>query len=85
VQVSGLDATTTEDAIQFYFESPSKGFGAEPAKIERQGRDRALVYFDDPSGGFYLYQVKTNKKNRLLFCYLIILFLSLMYITRLTF
>ncbi len=51
IQVSGLKKETSYDAIELYFESEKKAGGNRVVRIQREenSKDKALVYFDDPS------------------------------------
>lgn len=48
VLVSGLKDETTEETIQLYFENKRSG-GNVVSKVERETKNSALVYFQDPS------------------------------------
>lgn len=48
VLVSGLKDDTSEETIQLYFENKRSG-GNVVSKVERETKNSALVYFEDPS------------------------------------
>lgn len=57
VLVSGLKDETTEETIQLYFENKRSG-GNVVSKVERETKNSALVYFQDPSSVHTVPQMK---------------------------
>ena len=49
ILVTGLKKETSDDTIQLYFENEKRSGGNDVSKVERKGKDEALVHFEDPS------------------------------------
>lgn len=54
VLVTGLKKETTDGAIELYFENEKLSGGKYVSQVERKAKDKALVYFEDPSRKIYL-------------------------------
>lgn len=48
ILVTGLSGETSHDAIHHYFENERKSGGKGVRHVERKGKDKAIVYFEDP-------------------------------------
>lgn len=46
--VTGLRNETSQDAIQLYFENMKRSGGKDVSHVERKGKDKAIVSFEDP-------------------------------------
>ena len=49
ILVTGLKDETSDDTIELYFENEKRSGGKDVSRVERKGKDEALVSFQDPA------------------------------------
>ena len=49
IQVTGLSERSSNDTIDYYFDNEKRSGGKDVLKVERNWKDEALVFFEDPS------------------------------------
>lgn len=55
ILVTGLRDKTSQDAIQLYSENKKRSGGEDVSHVERKGKDKAIVSFEDPGSKEFNY------------------------------